>query len=450
MYTRMSKIMFPVLFVVLIGVWSWGYLGIQEKKRLQIKVENQYQRAFHELSTNIEKMNDELGHSMVLSSVSKNIHRKGLVNAWRYAHLAKSNITHLPLGAMPIHDTEKFLANVAQFSYEMSVRDHEKQPLNQIEIDKLHTLYQHSKAICESIQYVQSQVLEKNLRWMDVESALSAKDIPENHMIIDGFSSVDKNIGSFSDVDWGSGMMELYHTNRVQMIVGEDKNIEEIKEKAIQLFGLTADQQVEVNESGHDGIGFGSYRATIRETDSDDNPIYMNFTKKGGHLTFLSHSREVIETKLDARRARDLANEFLEQKGYVDMTAVHYEQHHHVADLVFVKRQGEILIYPQQIRVMVALDNGEIIGLQVSEYVFASKDRNVEPMTVSMEEARKQIHDDFEITRSRKVIIFNSTKQEVPCYEFSGKIHNQEYRIYINGHTGAEELIETIRAKLQE
>ena len=83
------------------------------------------------------------------------------MNVWRLTSQAQSDITQLPLTLLPFNKTEDFLANMANFSYRMSVRDMTKQPLNEQEIKTLNTLYDHSSEITKEIRGVQDKVLSK-------------------------------------------------------------------------------------------------------------------------------------------------------------------------------------------------------------------------------------------------------------------------------------------------
>ncbi len=443
MYGKISKILLPFALLMLIGIWFWGYAAYQDKKRWQIKVENQYQRAFHDLSTNIEKLQQELGHMMLFSSKGKADYRKGLVNVWRYANVAKSNITHLPLGSLPIHDTEQFLANTARFSFQTSIRDLMKQPMTETEKQTLSHLFENAKQMNEKLRSIQTQAIANRLKWVEVEQLLDSQDQAQ-HVIIDGINHLNQHVGSYQNVDWGPHQVNLFHKNDTQWLLGEEVSTTEIKQKALQYFGLSKNTKVDIVENGKDDTGYGTYQVTIYPENASRDPIYMNFTKKGGQLTYFVHSREVFESRITAKRARDIAHEFLEEKGYTGLASIQFDVHHHIANIVFAKTEHDFVIFPQQLSVMVAMDNGEMIGIQASEYVFLNKNRSLVTMKLTMEEARQQLHDQFQIDRSRKVIVLNEIKQEIPCYEFTGKLFGKEHRVLINGLTGNVESVETI------
>ena len=93
---------------------------------------------------------------------------------------------------MPFNKTEEFLANIGDFSYRATIRDLEKEPLNEQEYKTLQTLYSNAGNIQDELRKVQHLVLKNNLRWMDVEMALASNRDPADNTIIDGLKTVEK------------------------------------------------------------------------------------------------------------------------------------------------------------------------------------------------------------------------------------------------------------------
>ncbi|MFC5448059.1 germination protein YpeB [Paenibacillus aestuarii] len=445
MYKRLSIVMFPFLVLALIGASVWGYLEHQEKNTILIKAENQYQRAFHDLSFRMDKLHTELGNTLAVNSTSEASYRKGLVNVWRLTSQAQNDINQLPLTLLPFNKTGDFLANMANFSYRLSVRDMTKQPLNEQEMKTLSALYDHSKAITTSLRGVQDKVMASNLRWMDVESALASQNEPKDNVIIDGFSTVDKAVGAYEELDWGPGNFNALSQADVKMLTGEEMTADAIKQKAAQFLGISDSGNMKVVENGSSTPEYKTYSVVVPGAGHGENDIQMDYTKKGGHLIYFMKPRTVQESKFDLRQARDVANEFLDQHEYKDMSAVSYDQYQHIANIVFAKREKDVTVYPEQVSVRVALDNLEVTGLQASEYIFGHKLRNLGQPKVNAEEARKSVNAKMEVSSQKLAVIENELNEEVLCHEIVGKMNGNLYRVFINADNGTEEKIETIR-----
>ncbi|UKS30625.1 germination protein YpeB [Paenibacillus sp. HWE-109] len=450
MYKRLSIVMFPFLLLAFIGASVWGYLEHQEKNTILIKAENQYQRAFHDLSFHVDKLHTELGNTLAVNSASEPSYRKGLVNVWRLTSQAQSDITQLPLTLLPFNKTEDFLANMANFSYRMSVRDMTKQPLNENELKTLTALYDHSSEITKEIRDVQTKVISNNLRWMDVEMALASEKETHDNAIIDGFSTVDKKVGAYEELNWGPGNLSVLSTNNVKMLSGNDMTVEEIKPKAAQFLGLSDTSAMKVVENGGKSPEYQSFSVVVPGGQGSENDIQLDYTKKGGHLIYFMKPRMVQSAKFDLRQARDIANEFLDQHEYKDMSAVSYDQYQNIANIIFAKREKDITIYPQQISVKVALDTLEVTGIQATDYIYGQKPRQLGQPKIAAAEARKQLSPNLKVTSESLAVIKNDLDEEVLCHEFIGTMNNNIYRLYINADSGSEEKIETIRPEQAE
>lgn len=440
MYRRLSGTLFPILLVALVGLGVWGYQEHREKNAILINAENNYQRAFHDLSYNMDKLHSELGNTLAVNTTSYDFFKKNLINVWRLTAQAQSNVNQLPLSLLPFHKTDEFLANAANFAYQTSVRDLSNEPLSEDEKATLFSLYEHSKEINKDLRDVQSEVLNQHLRWMDVETAL-AKGTDESHIIIDGFRKVDKKVSEFPEINWGPSAKMDNKTRSFQALSGDLASEDEVLQKAGQLLGMSDTRGFNIGETGSES-GLYSLSGINPHT---GNEVQMDYTKKGGQLVWFTESRDVADKVLDVRGARDAAIDFSEQQGYSALTPVSYDEYGNVATLTLVPNVGDVLIYPAQLSIQVALDNGDIIGLQTTDYIYEHKERDIQTAKLSEEEARKYLNPQFEIEESNRALIKNELNQETLCYQYFGSVNGGKYRVFINAETGQEEKVEPVK-----
>lgn len=443
MYKRLSIVMFPFLLLALIGTGVWGYLEHQEKNTVLMKAENQYQRAFHDLSFHMDKLHSELGNTLAVNSTSQDAYKKGLINVWRITSQAQNEISQLPLTMLPFSKTEDFLSRISNFAYRAAVRDLSKQPLDEQEMKTMQVLYEHSTEISKDLRDVQSKVLQNNLRWMDVELALASSNGPHDNAIIDGFTSMDKKVSEYPEINWSPAVMSMYQTRNMNMLSGSEVSAEEVKQRAAQFLGIQDASKLQVVENGA-GTEYHSFSVSVPREDNRDG-IYMDFSTKGGQLLWFSATRDVPEKKLDLRQARDIAAQFLDEHNYKDMTAVSYDEYNNIANLTFAARTNDDVInYLEKVAVKVALDNGEITGLEATDYVFDKKDRQLPSPKLTTEEAVKTLSPNFQVTSVNKALIRNDIEEEVLCYQYIGRVNGGMYRVYINADSGAEEKIDQL------
>jgi spore germination protein len=442
MYKRISAVLFPITLLALVGTAVWGYQENQEKNSILIKAENQYQRAFHDLSYHMEQLHNEIGNAVALNSASDAYQRKTLLNVWRITSEAQSEINQLPLSLLPFHKTEEFLSKIASFSYQTAMRDLRQKPLSDDESKTLLALYKHSKEITAELRNVQSKILGQNLRWMDVEVAMATEDKQMDNTIIDGFKTVDKRVEEYSEVNWGPTVDGLYKQRNFSMLSGPIVKPEDVKKKAAEFLGLAGNAEIRVVENGK-GTRYHTYSVTA-EMPGSDRTAMMDFTRNGGKLIWFMNDREVPAAKLSAAEAGDKARQFLKRHGFGSMQTVNYDEFEHIAHITLAAAENNVIIYPEKVAVQVALDNGEILGLHAADYWFEHRARKLNEPKLSLAEAKKTLNPNFELHHQALALIDNDVNEEVLCYQFYGRINGSFYRIYVNADTGTEEKIERI------
>ena len=96
-------------------------------------------------------------------------------------------------------------------------------------------------------------------------------------------------------------------------------------------------------------------------------------------------------------------------------------------------------MYPDLIKIKIALDNGEILGFESTGYLNNHTQREISKKIISKEDAKKGLNKNLEIQSEGLAIIPTEYKTEILCYEFKGKVGEKDFIVYINAETGAEE-----------
>lgn len=337
-----SKIVSMVAVVALVVVGFWGYREHQQKQALLIKAENQYQRAFHDLSSHMDLLQDELGKALAI-----NTNRQlgpCLSNIWRVSYSAQADLGQLPLNLMPFNRTQSFLKDIGDFSYRTAVRDQQQQPLADGEWKTLKSLYAEANSIEQDIQKLQTDVLTKNLRWMDAELALTQTHKKTDNQIVDGFRAVEKKVSDFPEIQSDTlSALKSRNGPHIANVSGQNVSQEEAARKAAAFLDKPDTNGIKVQKNGK-GMQYPSYSVTLQHPNGQNE--YMDMTIKGGHVTWFVNNRDVKDAALDLVAGQEKAEKWLSAKGYPNLSMIKSEQHDNSAVYTFVPKQGNVLVYP--------------------------------------------------------------------------------------------------------
>jgi spore germination protein len=439
LYRKISAILFPVTLVALVATGIWGYYESQDKDSILIKAENQYQRAFHELNDHMDQLDSEMGKSLAINSAKQTT--TSMTNVWRLTYAAQNDIAQLPMTLMPFHKAEEFLSDLGTFSYKIGVRDLHVEPMNNKEWKSLQSLYNHQRDIRSNLHQLQSKVLDKNLRWMDVELALASEDKTMDNTIIDGFHKVNKMVEQYPEADWGPTVnnLKVRQKEKYNHLKGKNINAEEAKQEVAHLMNrsTTKNMTAVLNKKGN----YQTYSVRYPLKSGD---VYTDVTKIGGKVVWMIDERPVGKRKLNYKQAEAGARRFLTRMGFPDMSVISYNQADNLLALNYVHREGEVLVYPQALTVKVALDNGNIVGLQAADYVFNFHEIVKGKPKLSEAAARKYVSPHLKVQKTNLAYIYGEDTKEALCYEFLGTIDQDQYRVFINVQNGNEEYVEKI------
>src|SRR5690625_115739 len=428
-----------VLSLGIAGTAFWGYQEHQEKNVVLIQAKNTYQRSFHDLSYHMDLLHDKIGTSLAMDSDERLSPQ--LVEIWRLTSEAQSDVGQLPLSLLPFNKTEEFLANIGDFTYRTAVRDLEKDPLSDKETKTLNKLYEQAGDIKKELREVQHLTLKNNLRWMDVQLALATQEEPADNTIIDGLETVEKKVEGFSEANQDSPLNgNETKEHNFNFLTGDKINEKEALKSSKKLFNVTNDNDLTIAKSG-EGADVPMYSISYRNGDKN---AYMDMSQKGGHPISLLVDRPVGDKKISLNEGTEKAKSYLDQFDFENMAISQSSQYDNIGVYSFLYADDDVHVYSDSIEVKVALDNGDIIGLNARNYFMNHTDRDIPEPDLTEEEAKDKVNPEVEIKEESLAVIDNDLGEEVLTYEFLGVLNNETYRIFINAMDGQEEKVEKL------
>ncbi len=433
-----GRIVYILGFTLLGAITIWGVYQFRYAADLRQELDNQYNRSFHEMAGYVNNVETLLAKSMVSTTTERTAIT--LQEAWRQATLAQTNLGQLPVSQPVLASTSKFLTQMGDMCLTLDNQNIRGEQLDEEQYDTIERLYKYSLSLNKSLKELQNDLGTGRLKWGEVAdkgTRLFGKTKPGEAM--QKIESVGETFEDYPTLIYDGPFSDHMSTAEARGLSGDNITAEEAAEKLKNFFGADRVQEVtEAGKSDNGPIKTFSFQMTL--VDSPDGPnVNAGISQKGGHIVWLLYNREVGESKLDMDQAKKAGLDFLEERGYESMEDTYYLRQDNIATINYAYKQGDVTIYPDLIKLKIALDDGEIVGIESKTYLSNHTQREIPEPKISMEEAQKKINGNLKVSSSGLAIIPTDYKKELFCYEFKGKLNDRDFIVYINAATGNEE-----------
>lgn len=262
-----------------------------------------------------------------------------------------------------------------------------------------------------------------------------------DNLSADSFSNLDNNFGEYEGLIYDGAFSEHIENAEKKGLTGNEVSEEEAKKIAENFVGKDKIEEIDSNGSIDNG-DILVYEFSIKIKNGDkNNPLNISISKTGGHIVLMNYNREVKAETISQEDANELGKDFLNSRGIENMEPTYFLKQNGIVTINYAYKQDEVVIYPDLIKLKIALDNGEILGIETTGYLNNHTERNIEEAIVLEETARSKLNKNLQITSSGLAIIPTEYKTEILCYEFKGKINELDFLVYVNAKTGKEENI---------
>ena len=422
-----------VVFIVVIG--GLIYVVVNNNKEAKTASQNTYNMAFYEVVDYVQNVETYLAKSLISSTPEHGA--ETLTNVWREANLAQAYLSQLPIESQELANTEKFLNQVSDYSYSLSRKNIYNESLSDEDLKNLKDLHNYSVELENTLNQLSDDINSGRIKWDELTNkgtTAFAQQVSTSSM--DGFSNLEENFHQYSGLIYDGAFSEHLTNGEKKGLTGDDIDEETAKQKAIDFIGKDNVQNVE-------NLGF-SENATIPEynfsvkTNSEDS-ISISISKKGGHIVYMNSNREVNAESISQEEANSKGKEFLNNHGIMDMKETYYLKQDGIVTINYAYVQNDVVVYSDLIKVKVALDNGEVLGIETTGYLNNHTKRDTSKIKISKESAKKTLNKDLQISSEGLAIIPTEFETEILCYEFKGKVDDKEFLVYINAENGREE-----------
>ena len=433
--------MLSVICVLLIIVAVLGVVLYKKQAQYRQASENSYNMAFYELVDYVQNVESYLAKSVISSTPEQGA--ETLTHLWREANLAQSYLSRLPIESQELENTEKFLNQVSDYSYTLSRKNIYDEKLSEDDLKNLKDLHGYSVELENTLNQLSEDLNSGRFKWGELTKKGSIAFAQQvDNISKESFSNLEENFHEYSGLIYDGAFSEHLTGQEKKGLTGEDIEEEQAKKKAEEFIGK--DEVKEITNLGYsENASVPSYDFSI--TNKKDETINISISKKGGHIVYMNSNREVNTETISQEEANKKGKEFLNNKGFKNMKETYYLKQEGIVTINYAYMQDNVVIYPDLIKVKVALDNGDVLGMETSGYLNNHTTRDISKIKISQQEAKKKLNKDLEIESEGLAIIPTEWKTEILCYEFKGKVDGREFLVYINSENGKEEDIIIIK-----
>lgn len=428
-------IAYSVLAAALIAAIIWLVVSNNKNARLSNQLNNNYNRALSELVGYVDNIETSLHKSMLVSSPAQLASISN--DIFRQSTAAKSSLGQLPVSEIQLDNTAKFLSQVGDYTYVISQNMINGEQISDEDYENLSSLTSYAVQLNSSLEELQNKVYSGEVSFTSVGKGFSGNTALAASDILADMENVEKSFDEYPSLIYDGPFSEHIENRESAMLKNAAEiSMDEAAKKASEFLGEKGKNLIfesDTQNSAMDAYTFIS--------NTDNSNISISITKKGGHVLYYLDNRNVTEEKLNFTDAITSAEAFLKKHGYTSMSSSYYDKSSNVAAINFAYTQNGVTCYSDLIKVKVALDNGEILGIEANGYLMNHSTRNLPAPALTAQQAKAKVSRRLNVDSSGMALIPKDSLEEVLCYEFHGTFDNRNYIIYINAENGREEQI---------
>lgn len=415
-----------ILLVVAVGVSLWmSDKAITYERTLQ----GLYQKGYSDFANSTQSMYNSLSKLRVTNSREQS--QLLLADVSRLSSEASDSISSLPTQFTTNAKLNSFVNQVGDFSQGLSKKLDSDQAWTDSDRKQLDAAAAGLKSLNDALLDVDSiQALNMsqltNMEFYHAENGLQPP-----------FEGKDSNIEQLPTLIYDGPFSES--TQKLAPKGLGDAVVDEEQAAAIASAFLGGGSPVQRTDGESGSVETFGFTGTLASGES----CTIQVTKQGGRVLWMMSEQtdysEVENADALQEEAYTTAQGYLEARGFSGLEPNYWQSYNGIAVINFAATQDDVVLYSDLIKVWVDLRSKQVVGVNAQNYLFSHTARQLAAPKLSEDEARKHLRDGLTADGGALCLIPMDDNTEKLCYEFVAMVDNEDYLIYINADTGAEE-----------
>lgn len=400
-------------------------LGVTDSKAIKYKteLENFHSDNFYNLLDSVNNLETKL--SKTLSATGETYQRKMLLEASKNASESEISISQLPISEGEIQDSVKLVNQISGYTSTLAEKLAKGGSLNGEDIETLEDVH-------DSVVQLKAQLNEFEKRMENGYSILDASmDVDSGvNEFTRSLSNLKNNNIEYPTMIYDGPFSDSVVNSTVKGLSGETVTKSEAHENVAKYFKNSAKIKYENETKGR----FETFN--FRVTNADDELLYVQVTKIGGHILTISGAGRDGETNIDIDNAKSIAVEFALNNGVEDAEVVWSDTIDNDVYLNIAPKVSGIILYPDLVKVKVNMASGTVVGYDATPYFTNHTDRELGKGILTISDAKGKVPSNYEIVQARLVLSPLDYNREVVCVEVEADYQNDTYYFYFNASNG--------------
>ena len=425
--------------VLLAGLGYWGNRQMVSRRAAETALNNKYSLAFYNLLNNVQNMEVMLSKSLVGQETKQDAQL--FTTIWQESVAAQGNMGQIPVPEADVARTIKFINQTGAYSKMLALQSAGGKEKTEDQWQTLQRLYKQAQTLNGELQRVEGSLSSGTLTLSELQrdsNFVLRRAGPQ--LANSNFQTVDRNMQSFPTLIYDGPFSDHLAKKSPLGLSGPQVNSDKARDIALTFLGQRPNTTYIANIASIDKGRIPLYRIEVTPSPArSGEKIALGVSGQGGHVVWMLNSRDTGSAGITVREAGDIAGRFLEDRGFKDMESSYYETRNNVATFNYAATQGGVILYPDLIKVTVAMDDGQVTGFDGTGYWMSHRLRNLSTPKLTMAQARGKLSSKLtDISPGRMALIPKSINNEALTYEFQGRLDKDIFLIYIDAQTGEE------------
>jgi len=442
---RVVTFVFGALFVSVCFAISGYVVANNYKTALQYS----YMRALDDLGYYAQSINTELTKGIYAGTKAQFLATVNKLST--DAAQAKSNLSILPQSGVDLTNTYKFLSQVGEYSLSLNRKLTTGGTITDEEWENMRKLSEYSTAMSDEIEVMRSIVMDEEFLKGQVKQIIEKENMgneegqSQEQAVNAPAEGGDEDPSSVKGMGDGYGDLEAGFSGYPSLIYDGPFSDHLLNQSPKMTEGLSEVDEAYAAAVASKVTGLPASQLGTPTTEESTMPSYCFFageisaavTKAGGIPVYMNNCRAVGGASIDAGRAVENAAKFLEGLGFQNLSTTYYMISDNVCTINFASTVGSTIVYPDLIKVLVALDNGSICGYDARGYIMNHTERSLPADIISRADGLQSVSPKLTVESVATVIIPTDSGKEVFCYEYKCRGQEDECILaYVDARTG--------------